>query len=242
MNEPLFVLFTVAMVVVAIAMWYANYLAENRRREEMAALADELGWRFDPHKDRNHHRRYGGLQVFDRGHSRAAYNTIIGRIDTKDRPFAVRMGDFTYSEQRGTGKHRRTQRYQLSYILVHLPYDGVPYLLIRPERVADKFLDLVGFDDIDFESTEFNRSFTVRSSDKRFAYDVLHPQMLEYFMSSHPRDLELAGGCLCLSAGSHRWRPSLFKARLDWLRTFFSLWPDYLYDDLEERTGKRSAG
>ena len=63
------------------------------------------------------------------------------------------------------------------------PFRNVPDLLIRPEGFFDKVAGAFGFDDIDFESEEFSRAFFVKSSDKRFAYDVLHPRMLELLMA-----------------------------------------------------------
>lgn len=57
------------------------------------------------------------------------------------------------------------------------------YLLIRPEDFSDKIANAAGFQDIDFESKEFNRRFLVESADKRFAYDIIHPQMIEFLLS-----------------------------------------------------------
>ncbi len=56
-------------------------------------------------------------------------------------------------------------------------------LLIRPEDLSDKIASTVGFQDIDFESKEFNKRFRIQASDKKIAYDIIHPQMIEFILS-----------------------------------------------------------
>ena len=60
------------------------------------------------------------------------------------------------------------------------------------------------FDDIDFESDEFSRKFYVQSSDRKFAYDVLHPRMMEFLLQTTPPMIDVEGGALCLSGGRRR--------------------------------------
>lgn len=48
-----------------------------------------------------------------------------------------------------------------------------------------------------FESEDFNRSYSVRAGDTRFAYDVLHPQMMEWLLSRGARPFAVLGGHLC---------------------------------------------
>jgi hypothetical protein len=57
-------------------------------------------------------------------------------------------------------------------------------LLIRPANVFDIVKELAGFSDIEFESAQFNRCFRVKSPDKRWAYDVIHPRMMEFLMAA----------------------------------------------------------
>ena len=51
------------------------------------------------------------------------------------------------------------------------------------KTLLDKVSEFVGFDDIDFESAEFSRKFYVKSHDKRWAYDIIHPLMMEYLLA-----------------------------------------------------------
>ena len=171
----------VVVAVVVAAIVYASKAAKNRR-EALAALASELGWRFDPARDTHHDDEYSHFGVFRQGHSRAAFNTLIGRLEIAGHPYEAKMGDFTYKVTQSTGKSTTTHTYHFSYAILHLPYVGVPDLLIRREGFFDKIAAAIGFDDIDFESAEFSRKFLVKSPDKRFAYDIIHQRMMEFLL------------------------------------------------------------
>jgi hypothetical protein len=220
--------------IVGVVAYFAHKAAE-KRRQMLGALAAELGWTFDPAKDKSHDSRYTQFEVFRQGHSRAAYNTLKGGLTIDGRAFPAVMGDFTYAVTRSNGKTTTTTVYNLSYVIVHLPFRGVPDLLIRPEGFLDKFAAMVGFDDIDFESAEFSRKFLVKSRDKRFAYDVVHPRMMEFLMASPGRTIDIEGGAMCITMGTSRWEPPEFKRHAGWITNFFDLWPDHLTRDLESR-------
>lgn len=237
MDQALLVL---AIIFVAALVGIAAYLshkAAEQRRRELAALAAELGWSFDPSKDSSHDDRYSQFEPFRKGHSRAAYNTLTGSLAIDGRPFPGTMGDFTYKVTTSNGKSTTTHTYNFSYLIVHLPFRAVPDLFIRPENFLDKFAAAIGFDDIDFESAEFSRKFLVKSPDKRFAYDVIHPRMMEFLMQSPGRTIDIERGCLCITSGGSRWSVPEFRANTAWISDFFDLWPDHLTAELDSRTG-----
>ena len=142
-------------------------------------------------------------------------------------------GDFRYKVTSGSGKNRSTSTYHFSYLIIHLPWRASP-LLIRPEGVFDKIKGAFGFDDIDFESAEFSRKFYVKSDDKRFAYDVLHPRMMELLLRSKPPMIDIEGGALCLSGGSRRWGVDNFKRHIKFLGQFCEQWPRHLLKELDK--------
>lgn len=230
---PVMLLLLGAIVVGALA--YVSYLQRKRRREELSALARELGWRFVPDRDYSHDEQYAQFEVFRRGRSRCAYNTLLGEIEVAERLFPVKMGDFRYKVTSGSGKNRRTRTYRFSYLIVQVPLGPLPSLLIRGEGVFDKLAGAFGFDDIDFESAEFSRQFHVTSDDKRFAYDMLHPQMMEFLLQTEPPMIDMEHVHCCLSDKSKRWKAVKFRHMLDWWQRFFQLWPDHVVRDLESR-------
>ena len=221
------ILVVVAIGVVAAVAWFA-WQAEKKRRAELAALAARLDLSFDPGRDTHHDEKYADFGIFRRGHSRAAYNTLEGPVEISGRRCPLKMGDFLYKITTHTGKTTQTHTYRFSYLIVHTPFARQPDLVIRPEGILDKFAGALGFDDIDFESAEFSRRFLVKSPDKRFAYDVIHPQMMEFLLKTRPPAVHIVLGRCCLSDGHNCWEPAEFQGRLDWLRQFFELWPRHL--------------
>ena len=223
-----------ALVAVAIGIGaYFAWKAEQKRRQELEALASELGLTFDPSEDSSHDEDYAQFEIFRRGHSRVARNTLRGDLELFGRRCHLCTGDFRYKVTTSNGKSTSTTTYNFSYLIVHPPWDTPP-LLVRPEGVFDKIAGAFGFDDIDFESAEFSRKYFVKSTDKRFAYDVLHPRMIEFLLQTKPLILDIEHGALCLSDGSRRWDPAGFRAQIAFVQKFCELWPRHLVRDLSD--------
>ncbi len=218
------------MVAVAII---GGYYAHKKEQERRRLLAARRGWRFDPSRDTSHDDEYAHFEVFRKGHSRAAYNTLTGVLECGDRSCAVKCGDFTYKETRGSGKNRRTTTYRISYMIIHLPWPVVPDVLVRREHMFDKLAGFLGFEDIDFESAEFSRLFYVSSKDKRFAYDLIDARMMEFLMASAPPVIDMEFGRICLTSGSGRWEPGEFETRASWLVEFLERWPRHVVAQLQ---------
>jgi len=227
-------LVVVLFLLLAVGGGILAWLHEKKRREGMEAVAQKLGFRFDPGPDENHDEEYAQFAIFRRGHSRVAKNTMTGAVELFGRECRAQAGDFRYRVTSGSGKNRSTRTYHFSYLVVHPPWPS-PSLLVRPEGTFDKVKGAFGFDDIDFESEEFSRSFWVESSDKRFAYDVLHPRMMEFLLRERPPMLDLEHGALCVSDGARRWDFAAFEAHLGFVRRFCENWPRHLLVDLEKR-------
>jgi hypothetical protein len=210
-------------IAIGCAVW--PWHAERQRRKAMAALARSLGMRFDPGNDDGHDDEYRPFEVFHGGNARSARNTLRGHIDMFGGPRKVVLGDFRYS----SGRPPTT--FHFSYLIVHPPWSS-PTLLVRPEGLSDKVASAFGCDDIDFESEAFSRKYHVHSNDKRFAYDVLRPRMMDLLLAARPPMFELEGGALCVSDGERLWTPAAFRAQMEFVRRFGELWPRHLVKDL----------
>jgi hypothetical protein len=68
----------------------------------------------------------------------------------------------------------------------------------------------------------------VLSRDKRFAYDVLHPRMMEFLLEAVPPTVDFRRGQCCLSMGEQRWSTAEFDAMVKWASNFFALWPRHV--------------
>ena len=221
------VLVIVVLGFVVAGMVFAYRQAE-KRRAALQAFAVNRGLSYTKDHDSAHDDRFARFGMFRRGHSRAALNTMEGTITIAERSIRVRTGDFRFREQRGSGKNRRTVTVKFSYLIVWNPFGVGPETIVRREGIFDRLKGVLGFDDIDFESIEFSKAYHVSSDDKRFAYDLIDPRMMEFIMSTSPPAFEIDGEFICISDGKGRWDTEEFRRQLDWSGDFLDCWPRHL--------------
>jgi hypothetical protein len=222
--SPFFVVIILA-VFAAIAVY--AYVSSRRRKKELAALAAAWGFTWDDDDPFDIEHRYDSFAALARGHSRHAYNVFHGRREGFD------VICFDYRYRTGSGKHQST--HHLSGALLRFGY-SFPYLRIRPEGLFDRVAEFVGFDDIDFESAEFSRAFYVKSSDRRFAFDVFHPKAMEYMLARPRRFAMEFRGDTMLVADDTTWEPGEFEAAIAQAGGLLELMPEYLRRGLKEGT------
>ena len=58
----------------------------------------------------------------------------------------------------------------------------LPSMMIAPSNLITRAFEMVGAEDIDFESEEFNRGYDVRCADRRFASLFLDAQMIDFIL------------------------------------------------------------
>jgi hypothetical protein len=226
--EGAHLLIIVAAVVIIGGIAYAAHVAQQQRIHELGALAIRLGWQFDLREDRELPQRYSFFNVFDQGDDRRAYNTLTGGIEVDGQRWNALAGDYRYETTSGTGKDRRTTTHRLSYVIVETPHVDAPQLAIRREVFMDRFAGFLGFDDIDFESAEFSEKFHVKSPNKRFAYAVLDPRMMEFLLDGQPPTLEFRRGQCCLHDRERVMTADEVAATIDFAREFFTRWPKHV--------------
>ncbi len=168
----------IAIVAVVLVVIVIAVQQDRRRRRLLRAWARAWGfnlvegsWLGGSREGWEHD--YPSIKLLDRGHGRHSALHLEGEVD--GRP--VRCLDYRYTT--GGGKNRRTHRY--SVIVLELGQPVIP-LRIRPEHVFDRVGEFLGIDDIDFESSEFSRRYHVSSSDRKWAYDVIHQETMDYLL------------------------------------------------------------
>ena len=91
--------------------------------------------------------------------------------------------------------------------MLTLPFPNVPGLDIRRENLLDRVAGAFGFQDINFESEEFNRMFKVTAEDPQVAYQLIDPRMMNWLLSTGGAfGFEVVGPNLLVY--SHRRRPT----------------------------------
>jgi len=219
-----FILIFVLVLAVIIGVAVLQHHFAKKRREAIRQVAEKLGLRFHPEKN---YRAGQQLKFLDaiRGHNRYGFNIMDGQYGG----FPVSALDFHY-ETRSTdskGKRRTTHHY-LSIFICCLPRSFAE-LRIHREGFLDKLVDTIGFNDIDFESAEFSRQFSVRSKDKKFAYDFVNVQMMDYLLRNTDLAIEVEGKMLCIYF-KRRLDPAMLEPQLKRLVALREHMPKYLFE------------
>lgn len=212
--EPVFILFALGIAAVIALAWWLSH----QHRKALAAVAAQLGLEFAP-GGRRLDKELRDFDAMRAGSAPRIVNEMRGRYKERN----VRVFDFEYTVQ--NGKHTSTRH--RGVMLCEVPRAWRD-LRIVPEHLGHKLLDAVGMDDIDFESQEFSDRFWVRSTDRKFAYDVIDPRMMEFLLAPGPARWEIRDGILCMW-GERRWRPADIVPGLDRLVGFVERVPRHVW-------------
>ena len=167
---------------------------ERSRSASIATWAAVLGWTFVPNPDPDHGRELPQFPVFQ--HGGRAFNVVRGITTIAGRHFTLKCGDY-YSN--ATPGIKRTRL--LSYFILTLPVPNCPCLEVRGAAPLDAAVAALGLPDINFESEEFSRRFSVASNDPRFASAVISPLMMEFLLASPlPRTIVINRGQACITS------------------------------------------
>lgn len=216
----IFVLFVAIVIVAAIF----GAIAARKRREAMSALAARLELSFSPDKDRSLATRFGFLDKLAQGSNRYAFNILSGCYRDNE----VLVFDYHYETHSTDSKgNTQTHDHYFSFFILTLPM-GFPELKITREGLFSKIAQPFGYDDIDFESAEFSRTFCVRSKDKKFAYDVCNAQMMEYLLANRDLSIEIENTAMALAFDKRLAAPEI-ELDLNRLLQIRRLLPDYLF-------------
>jgi len=143
--------------------------------------------------------------------------------------------DYHYQTTSTDSKGRRTtHHHEFSAIVIDSGLE-LTNLFIRPEGLFDKVTGIFGVDDIDFESAEFSRAFWVRSPVKRWAYDVLHQETMEYLLHSSRLPIKFEDGPYVIVWGSHKWDAPQFEDALRYADGILDRIPKDIRKELRNR-------
>jgi len=218
-----FVIIVFIGIVITIAI--LAHLWEKKRREAFQLLAGRLGMRYIQ-RDDSIADRYRFLDKLRQGSNRYAFNVLLGHYEGHP----VQVFDYHYETHSTDSKGRRqTHHHYFSFFILEQAKQ-FPELRIYPEGLFSKLGQMLGFDDIDFESIEFSKAFCVRSTDRKFAYDICHTRMMEYLLARRDLSIEIEGRCVAISF-DRRLDVEEIPGRLRQLVEIRGLFPEYLYRD-----------
>jgi hypothetical protein len=188
--------------------------AAMRRRARLQALAEELGMEYAASDDTVGLRFWFLNLLMVRG-SGTAYNLLSGRFE------GHKVTAFDYPRRRLMG----------CVVLEHAK--PLPELRIFPEEIYRELTWPLDPEHIDLESEEFSRAFRVVATDRKFAYAVCNPRVMEYLLAHRDMSIEIDGRCIALSF-PHLLEAREIPERLRQLVEIRSLLPDYLFVTLPE--------
>jgi hypothetical protein len=199
-----------------------NLVAFNDERAfYLQELAAQLKFdEFNPDRDEGFAMGWCYLSALAQGRDHYAFNILRGKYH--DQSLIV----FDYHFETGSDKDRVDHNLTMLMLVVK---EFFPQVTIGPETFGDKIASAFGVeDDLKFESAEFSRTFCVRSEDKKFAYDVCNPQMIDYLLANRDLCIEIQGPVILLS-----FEPQLPVGQIEFnlqrlveIRTFM---PNYLF-------------
>jgi hypothetical protein len=217
------VLFFGAIIVLVVAGAIASHLAEKRRRKAFLDLAERLGLTYIE-RDTSIPRRYDFFNKLCQGSNRYAFNVLDGVWQGHP----VTVFDYHYETYSRDSKGRRqTHHHYFSFFMLRHELH-CPELIIAPETFLSKIGQMLGFDDIDFESHAFSKAFLVRSPDRKFAFDICHTRMMEYLLANSDLSIEIERDHVSLFFDK-RLEPEGIEAGLRKLLDIRGLFPEYLY-------------
>jgi hypothetical protein len=220
MEIALLIALAVALLITGVVF---SYLWEKKRREAFRRLAQELGLDYVA-RDDVLPSRYEFLDALRQGENRYAFNILRGTYEG----LRVQAFDYHYETESTDSKgNRETQDHYFSFFVLEQER-WFPELRIYPEGILSKIGQMLGYEDIDFESIEFSKAFCVRSRDRKFAYDICHTRMMEYLLAHRDLSIEIEGPCVALSFAS-RLKPEQIPGRLRQLVEIRNLFPEYLF-------------
>ena len=183
-----FIFFVVVLIIIGFSV--VSQLQAQKRRDELQQCAASHGLSFSAEKDPAMDDRYPLFPCLHEGDHRYAFNIMQGTGANRQ----VLAFDYHYETHSTDSKgNRTTYSHVFSAVIID---SGLPLqsLSIRSETFMDKVSAFMGFEDINFESAEFNRQFYVTSPDRRWAFDVLNQQSMEFLLASPRFCLEMGNG------------------------------------------------
>ena len=179
---------TLVVVAVAGTLVFRSWDLRHQRRliARWAALRD---WRY-AERDDTWVDRWRGYP-FDRGHTTRAENVMTGPFG----PYQAVVFDYRFRKDDFGSRYPTIERFGVHALA--LPA-RLPWVHIAAEGYTQKAAKLLGRQDIELESEEFNRAYLVQSEDPKFAVDLLNARTMDLLLRCGGPDVRVEGGYIVL--------------------------------------------
>jgi hypothetical protein len=207
MHDPTVVtLIAVGGLALAAGFIYLGVVAERKRSAALADAALRTGFTFEPKVAQERLATLGPLHLFNRGHRRTGRNLMTGKGDAGP----VVLLDYEYTT--GGGKNSHTYR---QTVALFRDVEGLPEFTLAPEHFWHRIGSVLGYQDIDFETSEdFSRHYLLRGPDESAIRARFGAEALGFFGQNHGWSVESRGAALAVYRASKRVKPEEVPAFL----------------------------
>lgn len=218
------VLLFVGLALIGVTVLYLSYLADKKRREALMRFALSKGWSYSASDDSLINLAEG--TPFGEGDHQTSRNVLTGAASG----FEMVAFDYSYQTHSTDSKgNRTTTTHRFAVAALRLP-TYLPTLQVTGESLFHKAAQLLGFDDIELESDDFNRRFNVTARDRKFASDVLTPRTMQALLAVPAVSWRIEG-TLIVSWQSGRLDPLGLLTRLSTMTTVIAGVPSFVWRD-----------
>jgi len=185
-----------------------NRRRERERTETLRREAETAGLAFEPKADVDAVRSLGNVQLFERGHSKRVKNLMTGRLGNQQ----VAVFDYQYTTGSGKNQHTSTQ----TVVLLPSAKGSLPDLQMAPENPLYKIAEVLGYQDIDIDSSpEFSRRYIVKGADEEAIRAALYPNATSYFAAHEGWTVEVRSGTVGIYRANRRPKPEDIRSFID---------------------------
>ncbi len=193
---------------------------EQARALQLQTLSAQLGFsEFNPARDDSFMSTWGFISRLSQGKNRYAFNILKGTYN--EQPLYI----FDYHYETGSGN--KVQHHYCTLLMLVVE-ESFPQLNITPENTISKIAEAFDSKDVKFESDDFSRAYRVHALDKKFAYDVCNPQMIEYLLANRGLEIEIVSHAIVLTF-SPQLPAEQIEPNLQRLAQIRALLPQYLF-------------
>ncbi len=224
---PVFFLFFVFFAFVIVMIIFGAKQAKERR-EALHRWASQNGLTY--RRDRRDIREEPMFGCLKQGSNRYGENHIEGT----HQGWKIHAFDYHYETYSTDSKgNRQTHHHYFSAVILESPLP-LDKLSIRRENFFDKIGEFFGADDIDFESAQFSKEFCVKAPNKRWAYDVIHQESMQFLMDfAGNHSIEFNGNRAIIWNG-RLMDPAMYQQAFAILVGLIHRIPDYVVDQQKD--------
>jgi hypothetical protein len=200
MHDPTIItLIVIGGLAVAGAAIYLGIVAERKRSAALAEVALRTGFTFEPKATVERLATLPPFHLFKRGHGRTGRNLMTGKAGGDP----LVLLDYQYTT--GGGKNSHTYR---QTVAIFQDVAGLPEFTLAPEQFWHRIGSVLGYQDIDFESSEaFSRHYLLRGPDESAVRAAFGAEALGFFGQSPGWSVEACGASLAVYRASKRVKP-----------------------------------